>query len=284
MREQRIEPPTDGRLDTIVADGLRAGERAWFAAIPARLTVEGRARVLELVGWSEGGRQEESDAAAQAEADPAESVLALIRSMPGNVSLESLKTERRKLLAARGTGLPQRLFADVAPRVLASWRGRCAVESPSHLRRRSADSAITLLAAWVHERTREITDDLTELLIATVHRIDARAHKKVTKELVIAFKRVDGKENLLFKIAEASLSEPDGTVSEVVYPAVCGREQTLKELVHDYKTKRPVYRRTMQMTLKAAYTNHYRSGLIDLLGVLHFRSVRSGHPLWSRRR
>ena len=98
--------------------------------------------------------------------------------MPGNVSLESLKVERRKLLAA-----------------------------------------------YVHERTREITDDLVELLIATVHRIDARAHKKVTEELVNAFKRVDGKENLLFRIAEAALSEPDGIVERVVYPAVRGGEQ-----------------------------------------------------------
>jgi hypothetical protein len=189
---------------------LRAAERSWFAAIPVRLTEESRARVLGLVNWrepgAEGGVAPEDDAAAEAEDDPDESVLALIKSMPGNVSLESLKTERRKLLAARGVGLPPRLFADVAPKVLASWRGRCAVESPSHLRRRSADAACTLLAAYVHERTREITDDLIELLIATVHRIDARAHKKVTEELVNAFKRVDGKENLLFKIAEAALS------------------------------------------------------------------------------
>ena len=104
-------------------------------------------------------------------------MLALIKSMPGNVSLKSLRTEKRKLLAARGVRLPPRLFADVAPKVLAAWRGRCAVESPSHLRRRSADAACTLLASYVHERTREITDELTELLIATVHRIDARAQK-----------------------------------------------------------------------------------------------------------
>jgi hypothetical protein len=60
---------------------------------------------------------------------------------------------------------------------------------------------------------------------------------------------------------------------------VRGGQQTLKELVHEYKTKGPVYRRTVQMTLKASYTNHYRSGLIDLLEVLEFRSVRSDHPL-----
>lgn len=85
-----------------------------------------------------------------------------------------------------------------------------------------------------------------------MHRIDARAQKKVAEELGNAFKRVDGKENLLFKI-EAALSEPSGVVERVVYPAVRGGEQTLKELVHEYKTKGPVYRRTVQTTLCATW-------------------------------
>src|SRR6266581_2220069 len=38
-----------------------------------------------------------------------------------------------------------------------------------------------------------------------------------------------------------------------------------RELVHEYKTKGPVYRRTVQTTLKASYTGHYRKGLVDLL-------------------
>ena len=275
MREERIEPPADGRVGRMVASALRAAEQNWFAAIPARLDAAAMGRVLALVGWGEDTLGEETED----EPEDPESVLALIKSMPGNVSLQSMLTEIRKLKAARGIGLPARLFSDAAPKVLAGWRARCAIESPSHLRRRSADSAATLLAALVHERRREITDDLAELLIATVHRIDARAHKKVTDELVNAFKRVDGKENLLFKIAEAALSEPDGAVSHVVYPAVRGGEQTLRELVHEYKTKGPVYRRTVQTTLKASYTSHYRKGMIDLLDVLEFRSTRSDHPL-----
>jgi TnpA family transposase len=271
MRLERIEPPADGRVRRMVASALRTAELTWFAAIPARLDAAAGTRVLALVGWGEDGQADE-------DGDP-ESVLALIKSMPGNVSLESMLTEIRKLRAARGIGLPGRLFSDVAPKVLAGWRERAVVESPSHLRRRSADSAVTVLAALVHERCREITDDLTELLIATVHRIDARAHKKVTDELVNAFKRVDGKENLLFAIAEAALARPEGSVASVVYPAVRGGEATLRELVHEYKTKGPVYRRTVQRTLKASYTNHYRRGMIDLLEVLEFRSTRRDHPL-----
>ncbi|XKK61279.1 hypothetical protein HFP71_37825 [Streptomyces sp. ARC32] len=76
---------------------------------------------------------------------------------------------------------------------------------------------------------REVTDSLVDLLITTVHRIGARAEQKVTNELINAFKRASGKKNILFAVAEASLAEPDGEVREVVFPAVRGGEQTLKE-------------------------------------------------------
>ena len=78
-------------------------------------------------------------------------------------------------------------------------------------------------------------------------------------------------------IAEASLERPDDAVREVVYPAVSGGEQTLRELVHEFKTKGPMYRRTVQTTLKASYSNHYRRGLIELLEVLEFRSNNATH-------
>jgi hypothetical protein len=66
-------------------------------------------------------------------------------------------------------------------------------------------------------------------------------------------------------------------VRAVVFPAVAGGEQTLRELVHEFKTRGPVYRRTVQTTLRASYTGHYRRGLIALLEVLEFRSNNSAH-------
>ncbi len=63
---------------------------------------------------------------------------------------------------------------------------RAAVESPSHLRRlpNSPHSAVTLLAALLAEREQDVTDSLADLVVATVHRIGARAEQKVTEELI----------------------------------------------------------------------------------------------------
>ncbi len=265
-RAERIEPPTSKRVDRIVRSALSTAEKALTARVAGRLSAEAAARLRALVDAD----VDEADTAG-------EDVLSLIKSVPGNVSLETMLTEIRKLRAVRAVGLPVGLFADVAPKVLADWRSRAAVESPSHLRGHAEPLTLTLLAALLHTRQREITDTLVDLLIQTVHRIGARADRKVTEELINAFKKVTGKENILFAIAEASLDRPDEAVRQVVYPAVTGGEQTLRELVHEYKTKGPVYRRTVQTTLKASYTNHYRRGLIELLDVLEFRSNNATH-------
>jgi hypothetical protein len=88
---------------------------------------------------------------------------------------------------------------------------------------------------------------------------------------------VTGKENTLFSIAEASLARPSEAVREVVFPAVQGGEATLRDLVREYKTNGPAYRRTVQTTLRASYTGHYRKGLIELLCVLEFWSTNTAH-------
>ncbi|WP_220448050.1 hypothetical protein [Nonomuraea diastatica] len=88
---------------------------------------------------------------------------------------------------------------------------------------------------------------------------------------------MSGKENILFQVADAALASPDETVRQVVFPAVRGGEKTLRDLVHECKTKGPEYRRTVQTTLRASYTGHYRRGLIQLLTVLEFRSGNTAH-------
>jgi hypothetical protein len=273
-REESIEPPTPGRCDRIVAAALRAAEESLTALISSRLTAESIERIMALVA-GDADQDDVVPAGGGTEGEDAPPVLGKVKEAPGNVSLETMLTEIDKLLAVRAIGLPRDLFVDVAPKVVVGWRARAAVESPSHLRTHPVALRVTLLAALLHER--EITDTLVELLISTVHRIGARAEKKVTEQLINAFKKVSGKENILFKLAEASLGAPEGTVRQVAFPAVSGGEATLRELVHEFKTRGPVYRRTVQTTLKASYTNHYRRGLIRLLDVLEFRSSNHTH-------
>jgi hypothetical protein len=111
------------------------------------------------------------------------------------------------------------------------------VEAPSHLRDdHSEETKLTLLAALLHCRQREIIDTLVDLLIATVHKINDRAKRRVVDEFVADLKRVSGKENILFRISEAAVGDPDGVVRDVVFPAA-GGEGTLMDLLAEYRTQ-----------------------------------------------
>jgi hypothetical protein len=146
-RAEQIEPPSAGRCDRIIRSALHQAEQALTARVTGRLGPDASARLAELAA-----------AADDDEADGAEpTALALIKSVPGNVSLESMLTEIAKLDAVRAVELPDGLFAGVAPRVVTAWRARAAVEAPSHLRDHPRPLMLTLLAALVHERQREIT-------------------------------------------------------------------------------------------------------------------------------
>jgi len=268
-RGERIEPPSEGRIDRVVRSALRVGEEAVSSRAAGRLREGSKLRITALLAVDDESPAERRQWVA----------LATLKEAAGSVSLETMLSEIAKLLAVRAVDVGPRVFEDIAPNVVAGWRARAAMESPSHLRTHPEELRLALLAALLREREREITDTLVELLISTVHRVAARAEKKVTKELVAEFKRVHGKENILFRVAEASLAAPEGTVRGVVFPAVTGGEQTLRDVVQEFKTRGPAYRRTVQTTLKASYTNHYRRGLIRLLDVLDFRSNSAYQPV-----
>ncbi|MGO4649704.1 hypothetical protein AB4305_32955 [Nocardia sp. 2YAB30] len=248
---------TAGRIDRITRSALTRGEDVLFARVFSRLTPPVSAKLLALVASSDDEDSEPEDGTA---------VLASIRSDPGNVSLNRMLTEIAKLEAVRAVEVPAEAFADIAPKIVTGWRGRAAVESPSHLRKYPPRVKLTLLAALLHCRCREITDTLVELLNFTVHRINARAEVRVTNELIKEFKRVTGKENLLFKVAEATVDARDQLVRDTVYPVAS--QAVLRDLVAEFTWSGSTYQRTVKATLRSSYTNHYRAGLIKLLSVL----------------
>src|SRR5262249_40087594 len=106
-------------------------------------------------------------------------------------------------------------------------------------------------------------------LLEIVHHIASRAETRVEQQLIEELKRVAGKNGLLFRLAEAAL-DPDGVIKEVLYPVVS--EQKLRDLVKEFKSTGPAYRKQMQTVMRNSWRSHYRRLLPRLLNTLEFRS------------
>jgi hypothetical protein len=247
-REVCIEPFAPDRVDRIIRSAIAGFEDEFSSGLEKSLPiyVQQGLDALLFADSSDSGRV----------------LLHELRSNPGPISIETLEQELGKLERLRGLALPVHLFNRLAPEIVHGYHRRVAVEEIHELRRHPSPIRFTLLAAFCHLRTGELIDTLSDLLIDMVHKVAHRAETKVERELIADFKRVSGKNTLLFEIAEAALAQPEEPVRAVVYPIA--NEQTLRALVREFKTTGPAYRQQLHAVMKSAYRSHYRALLIRL--------------------
>ena len=252
-------------------DAINDHEERFCSEIANRLPPHTRAR-LEALLRTDGSKSADVENDAASESAPA--LLLRLRGDPGRPSVANLEEQLTRLQLTREIELPLDLFSQALPHELERYRRRVAVEAPYELRRHPEPSRITLLAAYVHLRSRELTDDLVDLLIETIHQIGARAERKVDRALLDDIKRVRGKPSILFEIAAATLDQPDGVVRDVVFP-VAG-EQTLRDLVREGKATIG-YKTTLRTVIRNSYKGHYRRMVPQILQTLEFRSNNQRH-------
>ncbi|MBD3557519.1 Tn3 family transposase [Planktothrix sp. FACHB-1355] len=273
-RELKIEPPTPERVDRIVRSAARAFEEKFCAEILSQLTPENQTLLDSLLQTSPEESEHQSNPGDE-KAILQRSVWQSLKADSGRASTETMCLEIAKLEQLRNLNLPAELFANVPRKILLGLRRRAAVEEPYELRRHPSPLRYTLLAAFCCLRIQEISDTLVDVLLEIVHRIGVRAERKVEKEILEDFKKVTGKANLLFRVAEATLEKPDGIVKEVVYPVV--PEPTLRDLVKEWKANGPAYRRKVSVLMRNSYRSHYRRIIPKLLETLEFRSNNDRH-------
>src|SRR3984893_12076560 len=271
-RSCSIEPPTPDRIERIVRAATHSYEERFCQSIRDRLTPGTRARLEALLQPPDP----ESKVDEVVELSPsASATINLLRDDPGRASVKSLHQEMTRLDLIRRLELPPDLFDLTPTQELERYRQRVAVEASFELRRHPEPLRLTWLAAFAYLRGRAITDGLVELLIEIINHIGARAEGQGERELLEDLKRVTGKQTLLFELAEVALAHPEGIVREVVFP-VPG-EQTLRDLVREWKATGPTYRTTLRTVIRNSYSGHYRQVVPKLVETLTFRSNNEVH-------
>lgn len=271
LRALKKELPTPERLERIVRSAIRRFEESFDEQIADFLCPSVREKLDELLETT----AKEDDGEEPTSKSHTASPLANLKSDPGRLGINSLISEAEKLKQLRQLELPDHLFSGISTKVLQIYKQRVTVEPPRELRRHSPNRRYTLLATFCWLRMQEIIDHLVDLLVQIIHRIGARAERRVTKGLLDDFKKVSGKTGILFQLAEAAMSEPEGIVKEVIYPVV--GEQTLKNLVREFKSTGTAYREKVHIIMCSSYSNHYRRMLPFLLSLLEFRSNNEIH-------
>ncbi|MCE8429689.1 MAG: Tn3 family transposase [Candidatus Methanoperedens sp.] len=252
-RELKIEPPEPKRTERLVHSAVRTADERLHKKIVERLTPETQEKLDALLNQNSPSGNI--------------SLLSNLKNEAGTATLENVLSEISKLESIRALFLPPDLFSDVSRKRILWCKQRIAVEDLSEIRRHPNPVRYTLLSAFCYQREQEITDTLIELLITLIHKIGARAKRIVEKEFIKDIRRVQGKNKLLYKVAEASVEKPDGTIKEVIYPVAS--EQKLRDIVQEFKSGGS-YEQKVQTIMRGSYSHHYRRMVPFILKTLLF--------------
>jgi TnpA family transposase len=272
LRDLSIGAMSFRQLDRIIHAATRVYELRFCQGISKKLTPETQKFIDQLLT---GAQSENSSVESGSDSQVKLPTFKFLSTDPGGVSLEHLFQEIEKLKLIRQMDLPLDLFHGVSPKIAETYRMRAATERLTELRRHPSPVRYTLMAAFYWQRGQEITDNLVDLLIQIVHKLDIKAERQVTEQLTKDFKRVEGKEQLLYRIACAVLENPEGSVKDVIYP-VASLEK-IQNLVQEIQLSGTTYRRKIHKVVRGSYQHHYRRMVPKVLEILEFRSNNEVH-------
>jgi hypothetical protein len=257
--ELRLEPPERARIDRLVKSAIASHDKLVLQKIVDRIPKAALPR-LEALLINKEDEQPDSEALNMSD----------LREEPGKANVKNLIREMDKLECLRDIRLPKNLLVGLSPNMLKLYKQRVATEPLREIRRHPDFKKYSQLAIYCHLRAEEITDSLVQMLFQITHGVDKHAENRVVKEYVADIKRVRGKPELLFRIANAALDNPDGTVRDVIFPVV--GEQTLKDLVAEFKSSGPYFTQQVLAKATASYKHHYQRIFPRILRVLDFKS------------
>ncbi len=269
LRQLHLEPPTPGRIQRIILTALRQYEKAFVNKTATQLTEKTKEKMAHLIQPMPNATEEKS-----ANKITRSIPLHRLKAGVGDAKVKHIKEAAERLKILQDISLPADLFADIPLAYLRQYQQQVGVDSINRLQARRDNPRqtakyYTQMAAFCWLRQRELTDQMVELFTQILNDIQLRAKKRVERELLADFIRVNGKQQLLFRLAEAMLSNPKGIIEDVLYPIV-GKPR-LEALVQEAKTN-GTYQQTVQTRISASYTHHYRQILPPMLEVLTFRS------------
>lgn len=256
--EQQIEPPEKTRVERLVRSAIASHDKLVLQKIMDNIPNGTITWLDELLTSKE-----------ELEPDSESLNMTDLREDPGKANVKNLIREMDKLECLRQIRLPKNILAGLSPRMLGIYKQRVATEPLRELRRHPDRIKYPLLAIYCRLRTEEITDTLVQMLFQITHGVDKHAENRAVKEYVADIKRVKGKPDLLFKIATAALSNPEGTVRDVIFPVVS--EQTLKDLVDEFKASGPFFTQQVLAKAAASHKHHYKRIFPKVLQVLDFQ-------------
>ena len=235
-RERGFFVPSDKIMERLVRGARHDAVEGLLGVIAGRLSGEVKARLDACLADPKG----------------ATGFLSL-KADVGAASLANILAACDRLAFIEGLDLPTDLPAGIDAALVGQLSRRVEHETAAEMRRHGDIRRRGLLALYLMQRKARIIDDLVDLLLEIVHRLQTRSRRRVVGAIARDIERVHGKERLLVDIAVAATDDPDGRVVDVIYPIADAAK--LRAVIEEHRARGTLDRR-VQTVMRGSYASH----------------------------
>lgn len=266
FREQKLEPCKSQQLDRYIRSANHRFEKQFFLNTYAQLSSETLQSIDDLLQ-----ENEEDNCLSQDSATHSNDIKQrdLKKDIAG-AKLKNVQFEITKLNRLRSIKIPNSLFETASRKLIQKYYTRILAEFPGSIKRHDEETRYTTMVAFCYLRSQVLTDNLTELFIQLIHKMNTSSEAFITKEMVLEIKRVNGKFDILHTLADTAANHPNSTIQDKIYPKVS--QETLRNLAAELHHTGKWYQSKVQTKMCSFYSHGSRKMLLALLNTFIFHT------------
>ena len=163
--------------------------------------------------------------------------------------------------------LPEHILDSVDRKFLLKYYERVMAFAPSNIKDFAPMKKYVTMAIFCHIRLELLLDSLADTMIKLLKKIKSGAEKHVDRYILAEVKRVNGKFDILEKLAVLNAQNPESIIEDTIYPVV--PRNTLEALIEDLQHRGSKwYQDQVQEKMHATYAYGNRVSLLSVLRTL----------------
>ena len=163
--------------------------------------------------------------------------------------------------------LPECIIDSVDRKFLLKYYERVMAFAPSNIKDFTPITKYVTMTIFCHIRLELLLDSLTDTMIKLLKKIKSSAEKHVDRYILAEVKRVDGKFDILEKLAVLNAQNPESIIEDTIYPVV--PRNTLEALIEDLQHRGSKwYQDQVREKMHATYAYGNRVSLLSVLRTL----------------
>ena len=269
FRKNHIEPFSSSKLERYINSAYSHFEKALFNSIYQELPKATMDLMTELLVDVDESIDDIANDAQSPQENATIKFKDLKKDVPG-AKLKHVNHEINKMQTMAQLNLPKEFLGTLSRNLVKKYYQRIMAEPPSSIISHEPSIRYATFTLFCYYRSQLIIDNAVDLFIQLVHRMQTSAEKFITKQIISDVKRVNGKFDILYSLANTALQNPEGVIQEKIYPEVS--KETLSNVVHDLDHKGKWYNNQVNTKIRSLYSHASRKTLLILFDSFQFKT------------